>query len=104
MVGVDSECDLKNLLRLDDARLAMPEPVSFATISRWCTIGVQGVKLRTIKLGARTYTRAEWLVEFGETLAGRPPIGTTTQARAKSKQNRLKELARVDARLAMKGI
>lgn len=60
------------------------EPYSVKSVHRWCTVGMNGVKLRFSKTGARCTTR-RWLKEFFDRVAAAESAGedrTPAQATA----------------------
>ena len=64
------DLDLKALVPLLEARHLLPIVVSEVTIARWARIGVNGVRLRTVRYGSRQFTCKQWLAEFGIRSAG----------------------------------
>jgi hypothetical protein len=54
----------EELLPLAEAAQSLPHKPHVATLYRWMSRGVRGVKLRTCLLGGRRYTSREALAEF----------------------------------------
>ncbi len=59
-----------DLLTLAQAAKSLPTRPNVATIWRWCSRGLRGVVLRTVKVGGRTFVSAGDLDEFLRTLNG----------------------------------
>jgi hypothetical protein len=77
-----------------------------ATIWRWSTKGVRGIRLETRKLGGRSLTSKEALERFTTALAEAGPITREnhTSPRPRSPERRLKEIATAEAELASAGL
>ncbi|QDV75376.1 DUF1580 domain-containing protein [Botrimarina mediterranea] len=58
--------DNSGYLTLPAASATLPGRPHVATLHRWRTRGVRGVRLRTCLIGGRRYTTREWLREFIE--------------------------------------
>jgi hypothetical protein len=58
----------EQLLTFSQAAKALPNRPSVATIWRWATAGVRGIKLESILVGGTRYTSAERLQEFCDNL------------------------------------
>lgn len=71
--------DLQSMIPINEAPRHLPaglngKPVNAATIFRWRTRGVGGVKLEGRKIGGRWFTSVAWIREFIEaTTAGAAP-------------------------------
>ena len=64
----------EDLLTLSQAAKVAPGRPSANCLWRWCRRGVlsraaERVYLQHVRVGGKVYTRAEWLEEFGRTLA-----------------------------------
>ncbi len=55
---------IEGLFSLEKARKMFPGPPSMNTIHIWTSTGVNGVKLRTIRIGRRLFTDREAVEEF----------------------------------------
>jgi hypothetical protein len=53
-------------------------PTNVATVYRWMTTGVRGIKLESIRIGGTLYTSQEALQRFAERLTGDTPTTTAT--------------------------
>ena len=65
---------LEDLMTLGQAAKVAPGRPSSNCLWRWCRRGVlartgERVHLQHVRVGAKMYTRAEWLADFGRTLA-----------------------------------
>jgi hypothetical protein len=75
----DERISLSRAARLPELRINGTNP-HVATIWRWATSGVRGVKLRTWKVGGRSYTTPFAVREFLAALnGGSPRIDTSEQ-------------------------
>lgn len=87
------------IISLSEARRLVAQqagkPISPATIWRWATIGVRGVRLETALQGGRPVTSAEAVQRFFCALNDRPPP---------AHPNRTKRDDEVEAELSRRGI
>lgn len=62
-------------LSLTAASKAVPggRPVNTSTIWRWCRKGMNGVRLRYLRVGRSILTTQQWMLEFFEALAAADP-------------------------------
>lgn len=87
----------ETLISLSKASQLLPYKPSPATLWRWFTRGVNGVRLETAKIGKRRYTSREALQRFvtATTEAERPEPeitpGSGTQERDGAKKRRLQQ-------------
>lgn len=86
--------------RLTLSRLASENGVNVATVWRWCTRGVRGVKLESLAVGGRRYTSAEAFERF---LAATNPESTSTPP-APTPHQRRKAIEAAEKELAKAGI
>lgn len=56
----------ESLMTLAEAARSLPHKPHVATLYRWMSRGVRGIRLRTILVGGRRYTSREALNEFIE--------------------------------------
>ena len=82
MVGMNGEA----LLTMTDAVKVLPGRPNVATLWRWRTRGVRGIRLETVLVGGRRYTSHEALERFSEQITaianGEPLPHRTNRQRA----------------------
>jgi hypothetical protein len=70
----------EHLYAIRDAARQIPTPISglklsYGTLHRWCTKGLRGLKLESVKVGGARFTSAEALARFFQALtAERDPV------------------------------
>ncbi len=52
-------------LTISKAVRVIPGQPNPSTVWRWCTVGVGGVRLQSVRFGRRLFTTREWIKEFG---------------------------------------
>lgn len=71
-VATSDQSTLRQYISLSQAAKSLPnhggQGVHIATLHRWCTHGVRGVRLRYVMVGIRRCTTAEWLNDFLESI------------------------------------
>jgi hypothetical protein len=78
--------DHQELLTFKQAIALLPTPVSRQTFSRYCHVGLRGIRLRTLLMaGNRRYTTRGWLFDFLAATCKptgdiEPPVAAATEA------------------------
>ena len=89
-----------NLVSMRQAREELPGRPSASTLNRWITIGVKGVRLRTVMVGGRRFVSRDDLDAFiaGTTAAanGESKTVRTPRKRERDIQRAERELAQFD--------
>lgn len=76
----------RDLRPIAELAARLPDPPSAATLWRWHAIGIDGIRLRTIRIGGRRYSTAAAFNEFVQALSALPTQGdrvAPTDANAK---------------------
>jgi hypothetical protein len=64
-----------SIISLEQATNLLPKPPSRSTLWRWCTRGVNGVKLVTFKVGQRRVTTVNHFLQFIGEMSGINSLG-----------------------------
>jgi hypothetical protein len=59
-MGVDSQA----LITFQEAAKILPGRPHYSTLWRWATSGLDGVRLRSVRVGRKRATTVAWLMEF----------------------------------------
>ena len=68
--------------------------IGLSTVHRWAATGLQGVRLRTVRVGGALCTTEAWLWEFFESLNDPAPhsAGRTPRQRERARERAKREL------------
>jgi hypothetical protein len=72
---------VSELIPLQEASRLLPKSLHVATLYRWASRGVRGVRLRTLCVGRARCTTEQWLAEFFEQIT---PTGNSSLGIASS--------------------
>lgn len=95
MIDIQTE----QLLTLQDAAKSLPRRPHVATVYRWISAGVRGVRLEAVRVGGVLYTSREKLQFFAERCTD--PTITPSRTTPKARQN---EIDRAERELGAVGI
>ena len=94
-----SDIQVEQLLTLQDAAKSLPRRPHVATVYRWISAGVRGVRLEAVRVGGVLYTSREKLQFFADQCTD--PSATPSRTTPKKRQG---EIDRAERDLERAGI